>query len=92
MLPEVRKKLSECIEDKMQYECVNWLTIQKVDIKKNWDSPYSWGIWRRIVKDDTYIMSASHLAKMLEYFDIPYNNNFGIITLFKEPIIINEDE
>ena len=84
MLPKVRKLLTEAIKQRMHDECLNWQTIQKVSIKNEWDSPFGWSTLRKIVKDESYYMMPIKQVKLLEFFEIEYNYNFGVITIPNE--------
>jgi len=84
MLPKIRKALTEKIVERMEKEGLNWESIQKANIKETWGCPNQWATLWKVVRTPTYSMMTIKLVRLLRFFEIPFNENYGIITLVDE--------
>lgn len=84
MLPKVREALSKKILGRMEKEGLNWTTIQTANIKEEWNCPNGWSTLWKVVRVQKYSMILVKLERLLKYFEIPFNENYGIITLVDE--------
>jgi|TARA_R110000851_G_scaffold330254_1_gene502889 hypothetical protein len=83
MLPEVRAVLIEKTKKKIEDWGLNWKTIQKVDIKKEYECPVGWRTLHKLVKDSEYSTYLSVQKSLLEYYNVTYSENYGIVQLLK---------
>jgi hypothetical protein len=85
MLPNVRAALTAAIIAKMAESGETWHTIQKKSLKDIWNCPAEHRTLYKICKDQKYIIHRKTAGALLDFFKIPYINNFGVITLKETP-------
>ncbi len=81
MLPNVRAALTAAIIAKIADTGETWHTIQKKSLKKIWKCPAEHRTLYKICKDQKYIIHRKTAGALLDFFKIPYVNNYGVITL-----------
>ena len=82
MLPEVRNALSEALLKKMSETGYNWHSIQGVKLREVWNGcPAEHTTLYKLYKYDNYTMHKNKVKKLLEFFNIGYVENYGIISL-----------
>ncbi len=83
MLPKVKEALEREVQNDMDRYDVNWTTIQTANIKKNWGYPMGSATLHKLLRKPTY-NSNKQTKNLLNHFKIPFNINYGIITLVEE--------
>lgn len=83
MLPKVRKVLSENVVKWMDEKGFTWDSLQKLK-KAEHGAKVGWSTMWKICRDKDYMMPPHSQEKLLDMFEIPFNNNYGIITLVEE--------
>jgi len=84
MQPNIRSTFRECIETLFEEKNANWYRMENIDIKKEWGIPVSVRTLYKIMKDDNYnTMHNTNQAALLKFFNKPFNDSFGIITLIE---------
>jgi len=83
MLPKVKEALTREVKNDMDKHDVNWTTIQKISIKKDWGYPMGFGTLHKLLRNPNY-NSNKQAKNLLNHFNIPFNVNYGIITLVEE--------
>jgi len=81
MLPNVRAALTAAIIAKLADAGETWHTIQKKSLKDLWRCPAEHRTLYKICKDQKYIIHRKTAGALLDFFKIPYVNNYGVITL-----------
>lgn len=83
MLPKVKDALTREVKNDMDHYNVNWTTIQKANIKKNWGYPMGSATLHKLLRKPDY-NSIKQTKNLLNHFNIEFNINYGIITLVEE--------
>ncbi len=81
MLPNVRAALTAAIIAKLAETGETWHTIQKKSLRDIWNCPAEHRTLYKICKDQKYIIHRKTAGALLDFFKIPYVNNYGVITL-----------
>jgi len=81
MLPNVRAALTAAIIAKLSDAGETWHTIQKKSLRDTWNCPAEHRTLYKICKDQKYIIHRKTAGALLDFFKIPYLNNYGVITL-----------
>lgn len=81
MLPNVRAALTAAIIAKIADTGETWHTIQKKSLRDLWKCPAEHRTLYKICKDQKYIIHRKTAGALLDFFKIPYVNNYGVITL-----------
>ena len=83
MLPQVKTALGKAVLKDMEDANVNWCTIQKINIKKDWGYPMGFITLHKLIRKTNY-ENNKQVRALLNHFKIPFNDNYGVITLVKE--------
>ena len=81
MNEEIRLKLRECVSSMMDKYNMNWYNIQEKGALKKIGCPVGFGTLRKLMKNDTYEMTINKQSKLLAYYKVKHEKEFGTIKL-----------
>ncbi len=86
MLPEVKTAISDAVQNKINESGYNWHTLQKVKLREVWPGfPVEHRTLYKICSTTPVNIHRNRAAALLDFFNIPYVENYGIISL-KQPV------
>lgn len=87
MLPEVKTAISDAVQNKINESGYNWHTLQKVKLREVWPGfPVEHTTLYKICRHPKVNIHRNSVAGLLDFFNIPYLENYGIISLKKQPV------
>lgn len=88
MQPQIRITLRKAINHLIFKEKkTNWYRIKNIDVKKEWGMPVAVRTLYKIAEEDDYnTLHRNRQKALLSYFNKPFNDSFGIITLIEPSI------